>query len=86
MGVLKIDFSKHKIGDVIDVFCCNDCCISRGKQPKSQPDSGNKSWYCELCNHYNIGSYMRAEITSLLIIKLIHPGPDYIKALNYDTK
>ena len=53
---MSVDFSKHTVGDVVRVHCCDDCAYKAGVVPKSPADSGNKSWMCAVCGHVGIGS------------------------------
>lgn len=41
-----------------NLFVCDDCVRRAGLIPKSPADSGSKSWLCDCCKHYNIGSKM----------------------------
>ncbi len=53
---MAFDFHKHKKGDAVRVHCCDSCARAAGVQPKYPPDSGSKSWLCEVCGHHGIGS------------------------------
>jgi len=53
---MAFDFHKHKKGDAVRVYCCDGCARAAGVQPKYPPDSGSKSWLCEVCGHHGIGS------------------------------
>lgn len=66
---MPIDFSKHKKGDVVRVHCCDSCARAAGVQPKYPPDSGSKSWLCEVCGHYGIGSAADCTIGDWLILQ-----------------
>ena len=66
---MTIDFSKHKNGDTVHAFCCDECARSNGVAPKRPPDSGNSSWLCDVCGHYNIGSMVPCKISDWLTLK-----------------
>lgn len=42
-------------------FVCDSCAYATKHQPKRPADSGVKSWLCDRCGHFNIGSYMMCE-------------------------
>ena len=69
---MSIDFSKPKKGDVVRVHCCDSCARADGVQPKYPPDSWSKSWLCEVCCHYGIGSATDCTIGDWLILQ---PSP-----------
>lgn len=66
---MAVDFHKHKKGDVVRVHCCDNCARIAGIQPRYPPDSGSKSWLCEVCGHYGIGSATDCTIGDWLILK-----------------
>ena len=66
---MSVDFSKHTVGDVVRVHCCNDCAYKAGVIPKYPADSGNKSWMCDVCGHFGIGSATDCTIGDWLILK-----------------
>lgn len=70
-----IDFSQHKKGDVVRVHCCDRCARRQGVTPKVPADSGVRSWPCEVCGHYGIGSTMRCRIGDWLVLEVLPPLP-----------
>lgn len=65
-----IDFSKHKKGDIVHGHCCDNCIPRQGIIPKYPPDSDSKSWYCEICQHFAIGSTMAFLIGDWLLLRI----------------
>ena len=41
---MSIDYSKHKLGDILSMHVCNDCQYRQTKSIKSPADSGAESW------------------------------------------
>lgn len=66
---MAFEFHKHKKGDVVRVHCCDSCARAAGVRPKYPPDSGSKSWLCEVCQHYGIGSATDCTIGDWLTLK-----------------
>jgi len=60
------DFLTCEEGNTIKTFICNDCVSRYGIKPKYPADSGNKSWMCKKCGHFNIGSQMKCKVGDLL--------------------
>lgn len=58
------------VGDEITIFACDMCVQGCGKRSKIPPDSGCKSWMCDKCGHYGIGSYVKAIIGRWGILKI----------------
>ena len=69
-----VDFTKHKKGDVVTVYCCDSCARNAGVPPKQPADSGTASWLCEVCGHHNIGSRMDCEIGNWLRLRPMQPN------------
>jgi len=57
-----IDLSRHEKGDVVQGYCCDSCSRRFGVRPNSPADSGIKSWLCDVCGHYGIGSRTDLEV------------------------
>jgi len=72
-GAMIIDFTKHKRGDIIHVFCCDECLMGAGLKPKFPADSGTWSCYCAVCGHFGIGSQAACEIGYWLHLRPIQP-------------
>ena len=51
-----VDYSKIKVGDVVNSHCCDSCIRHHGIKPKRPADSGAASWLCACCGHHGIGS------------------------------
>ena len=68
---MSIDYSKHKLGDILSMHVCNDCQYRQTKSIKSPADSGVESWYCEVCGHYNIGSTRKVQIGNWLQLNIL---------------
>ena len=68
---MSIDYSKHKLGDILSMHVCNDCQYRQTKSIKSPADSGVESWYCEVCGHFNIGSKCRVQIGNWLSLNVV---------------
>lgn len=64
-----IDYGKLSVGDLVAGFCCDGCCRKFRLTPKTPADSGTKSWYCDVCNHYNIGSKMVLKVGRWLVLR-----------------
>lgn len=47
----------RQVAGPVRMFICDSCARFQGYPSKRIPDSGNKSWLCQGCNHFNIGSY-----------------------------
>lgn len=71
-----VDFTKHKKGDVVTVYCCDSCARNAGVPPKQPADSGTASWLCEVCGHHNIGSRMDCEIGNWLRLRPMQPNAE----------
>lgn len=56
------NFRKLKVGEVVTAYCCDHCIGLRNMKMKSLADSGGKSWLCDLCGHYGIGSQMLCKV------------------------
>lgn len=63
---MSVDFSRHTVGDTVQVHCCDECARAHGVEPRTPPDSGVESWPCEVCGHYGIGSLMTCKIDEWL--------------------
>jgi hypothetical protein len=61
-----IEFYKHKKGDIVKIFCCDSCARKSKIQPKQPADSDTESRLCDVCGHYNIGSFIAAKIGNWL--------------------
>lgn len=66
---MSIDFSRTKVGDTVQAFCCDGCARNNGLTPKRPADSGVESWLCDLCGHYGIGSTLSCEVGNWLILQ-----------------
>ena len=64
--IFMIDFSKYKKGMTLTVHVCNECARKAKITTKEPADSGKQSWFCEVCQHHNIGSNMLCVIGSWL--------------------
>jgi sulfur relay (sulfurtransferase) complex TusBCD TusD component (DsrE family) len=67
---------NYKHGDKVTIHICNDCARRRGLKPKKPADSGVKSLYCGICEHYNIGSTAECVIGDwlrIIPIKYVNP-------------
>lgn len=56
------------VGETIRAFCCDICARRANVTPKAPADSGVESWPCEVCGHYNIGSYMQCKVGNWLVL------------------
>ncbi len=72
MSRIGVDFSKHKVGDVVEVQCCDDCMHRAGLAHKIPADGGAESWLCDVCGHFGIGSKINATVCNWLRLK---PSP-----------
>lgn len=68
--------SKNTKGDVVAVHCCDECARRAGVKPKNPADSGESSWYCEVCGHYGIGSLTDCEIGDWLRLRPLQPNQE----------
>jgi len=66
---MSVDFSKHTVGDVVRVHCCDNCARKHHMKPKSPADSGIESWLCEICGHFGIGSAVDCTICNWLRLR-----------------
>lgn len=59
---MSIDYSKHKLGDILSIHVCNDCQYRQTNAMMLPAESGNASLWCNVCDHYNIGSTRLVQI------------------------
>lgn len=64
-----LDYSKYSIGDVVTVHCCDRCVRRAGLTPKYPPDEDGLHMMCYLCGHYGVGSTIKCELGSWLILR-----------------
>ena len=66
-----IDYSKHKLGDILQIHVCDDCQYRQTRVIQHPSESGSKSLWCEVCGHYNIGSTRRVQIGNWLSLNIL---------------
>ena len=68
-GNKMIDFNKHPVGTRLKTFVCDNCVHRAGLKAKTPSDSGVKSFYCNSCGHFGIGSKVVCEVQNWLVLK-----------------
>ena len=66
-----IDYSKHKLGSILQIHVCDDCQYRQTGAALRPAESGGKSLWCEVCGHYNIGSTRKVQIGNWLRLNIL---------------
>ena len=66
-----IDYSKHKLGSILQIHVCDDCQYRQTGLLFAPAESGGKSLWCEVCGHYNIGSTRKVQIGNWLRLDIL---------------